>query len=90
MNTGIQDAVSLAQVLHTAVTTGDESGFAEWEKKRLAIAHSVVKTTDMMTRVAASDSSISHLVRNLAMGLVEHSSTVQHALAERLSEISNK
>jgi 2-polyprenyl-6-methoxyphenol hydroxylase-like FAD-dependent oxidoreductase len=90
MNTGIQDAVSLAQVLHTAVTTGDESGFAEWEKKRLAIARSVVKTTDVMTRVAASDSSISHLVRNLVMGAVEHSSTLQRVLAERLSEIDNK
>ena len=33
MNTGIQDAVSLAAVLHAAVNTGDESGFAEWEKK---------------------------------------------------------
>ncbi len=90
MNTGIQDAVSLAQVLHTAVTTGDESGFEEWEKKRLAIARSVVKTTDMMTRVAASDSSLSHLVRNLVMGAVEYSGTLQHALAERLSEIDNK
>ena len=89
MNTGIQDAVSLAQVLHTAVTTGDESGFAEWEKKRLAIARSVVKTTDTMTRVAASDSSLSHLIRNLAMGAIEHSRTLQHAVAERLSEIDN-
>ena len=90
MNTGIQDAVSLAQVLHTAVTTGDESGFAEWEKKRLAIARSVVKTTDIMTKVAASDSSLSHLLRNLVMGAVEHSTPLQHAMAERLSEIDNR
>ena len=90
MNTGIQDALSLAQVLHTAVTTGDESGFDEWEKKRLAIARDVVKTTDRMTRVAASNSSLSHFVRNLALGAVEHSTTLQHALAERLSEIDNK
>ena len=90
MNTGIQDAVSLAQVLHTAVTTGDESGFEEWEKKRLAIARSVVKTTDLMTKVAASDSAVSHLVRNFVMGAVEHSTTLQHAIAERLSEIDNK
>lgn len=90
MNTGIQDAISLAQVLHTAVTAGDESGFADWEKKRLDIARSVVKTTDMMTRVATSDSSLSHFVRNLALGALEHSTTLQHALAERLSEIDNR
>ena len=90
MNTGIQDAISLAPVLHAAVTTGDESGFAEWEKKRLAIARTVVSTTDKMTRVAASDSALSHLVRNIVMGAVEHSTTLQHALAERLSEIDNR
>ena len=90
MNTGVQDAISLAQVLHAAVTTGDDSGFAEWEKKRLAIARSVVKTTDMMTRAAVSDSSISHLVRNIALGAIEHVPALQHAMAQRLSEIDNR
>ena len=90
MNTGVQDAVSLAQVLHGVLQTGDEAPLAEWETKRLAIARNVVRTTDLMTRTAASDSAISHMVRNLAMGLVDHSTTLQHALAERLSEIDNR
>jgi 2-polyprenyl-6-methoxyphenol hydroxylase-like FAD-dependent oxidoreductase len=90
MNTGIQDAVSLAGVLHQAVTTGDTSHFAEWEKKRLAIARSVVSTTDTMTRIAATDSKAMHFVRNAAMAIIGHMPFLQHGIAERLSEIDNK
>lgn len=90
MNTGIQDAVSLAQVLHATITTGDKTALVEWEKKRLEIARSVVHTTDLMTRAATSDSSVANFVRNALMGVVEHVPALQHALAERLSEIHNR
>ncbi len=90
MNTGIQDAVSLAQVLHGVLTTGDEAPLAEWEKKRLEIARSVVRTTDVMTRAATSESSVTRVLRNALFGLVDHVPALQHAIAERLSEIDNR
>ncbi|MGI4758382.1 MAG: FAD-dependent oxidoreductase [Janthinobacterium lividum] len=90
MNTGIQDAVSLAGVLHRVITTGDEAPLAEWEKKRLEIARSVVRTTDLMTRAATSDSSVSRILRNALMGVVDHIPALQHGIAERLSEIDNR
>ena len=49
-----------------------------------------MKATDIMTRVAASDSTLSHFIRGLALGAMEHSTTLQHALAQRLSEIDNR
>lgn len=90
MNTGIQDAVSLANVLHGVLTTGDEAPLAEWERKRLEIARSVVRTTDLMTRAATSESPVSRLLRNTLMGVVEHVPALQHRLAEQLSEIHNR
>ncbi len=90
MNTGIQDAVSLANVLHGVVTTGDKASLAEWEQKRLEIARSVVRTTDLMTRAATADSSVARLLRNALMGVIDHVPALQHAIAEQLSEIDNR
>jgi 2-polyprenyl-6-methoxyphenol hydroxylase-like FAD-dependent oxidoreductase len=90
MNTGIQDAVSLATVLHQAITTGDESGLAKWETDRLKIAHSVVSTTDMMTKLAATSSPVIQTLRDAVLGLVGHVPALSHAVARRLSEIDNR
>lgn len=90
MNTGIQDAISLANALHSVIMSGDEAPLAEWEQKRLEIARSVVRTTDLMTRAATSESVAGKLLRNALMGVVEHVPALQHALAERLSEVHNR
>lgn len=90
MNTGIQDAVTLAAALHQAITTGDESGIAKWETERLKIARNVVSTTDTMTRLAATSSPVMHVVRDAVLGLVGHVPAVGHAVARRLSEIDNR
>jgi 2-polyprenyl-6-methoxyphenol hydroxylase-like FAD-dependent oxidoreductase len=90
MNTGIQDAVALAGALHQALKTGDESGLAEWEKKRLEIAHSVVNTTDTMTRLAASSSTAVHVLRDAVLGIIGHVPALQKTIARRLSEIDNR
>lgn len=90
MNTGIQDAISLANVLHGVIASGNESPLIEWEKKRLQIARSVVQTTDLMTRAATSESRTARVLRNALMGVVEHLPALQHAVAERLSEVRNR
>jgi 2-polyprenyl-6-methoxyphenol hydroxylase-like FAD-dependent oxidoreductase len=90
MNTGVQDAVSLAGALHEVITTGDAGVFDSWEKKRLEIARSVVKTTDLMTKMATTDSTLLHSLRNVAMGIIGHVPAIQHKIAEQLSEIKNR
>lgn len=90
MNTGIQDAVSLANVLHGVLQNGDEAPFAVWEAKRLEIARSVVRTTDLMTRAATSESSALRLLRHALMGVVNHVPALQNRMAEQLSEIHNR
>jgi 2-polyprenyl-6-methoxyphenol hydroxylase-like FAD-dependent oxidoreductase len=90
MNTGIQDAITLAAALHQAITTGDESGVAKWETERLKIARSVVDTTDKMTKLVTSSSPLMQTVRDAVLGLVGHVPAVGHAVARKLSEIDNR
>lgn len=90
MNTGIQDAVTLAAALHQAITTGDESAIAKWEAERLKIAKNVVNTTDKMTKLATSSSPALHLMRDAVLGLVWHVPALGRAVARRLSEIDNR
>jgi 2-polyprenyl-6-methoxyphenol hydroxylase-like FAD-dependent oxidoreductase len=89
MNTGIQDAVSLAHALHRALN-GDPAALDEWERDRLKIAHSVVDFTDRMTRVATTSSHALQFLRNAAVQMAGKIPLVQHAMAERLSELDNR
>lgn len=90
MNTGVQDAITLANALTTAIRSGDESELAAWEEKRLKIAHSVVNTTDKMTKLALSSNPLAHLLRESMLGLMGHVPALEHAVARRLSEIDNR
>ncbi|MEZ2347101.1 FAD-dependent oxidoreductase [Terriglobus sp. RCC_193] len=90
MNTGVQDAVSLASALVVAIRNGDESELAAWEQKRLKIAHSVVNTTDKITKLALSANPLTHLLRETMLGVFGHVPAVGHAMARRLSEIDNR
>ncbi|WP_047492683.1 FAD-dependent monooxygenase [Terriglobus sp. TAA 43] len=90
MNTGVQDAVSLASALATAIRTGDESELASWEEKRLKIAHSVVNTTDKMTKLVLSQNPLTHLLREAILGLAGHVPAMGQAMARRMSEIDNR
>jgi 2-polyprenyl-6-methoxyphenol hydroxylase-like FAD-dependent oxidoreductase len=87
MNTGIQDAISLASALQSVLKDGDETPLDVWEKKRLEIAHSVVSLTDRLTKVATAASPTAKLIRNTAIGIFGHMPFVQRALAEKLSEL---
>lgn len=87
MNTGIQDAVSLAAPLHQALRTGSEAGIDEWAERRHAVARDVVTMTDRMTRAATAQSKPIRLLRNALMLTVGHLPAVTDALARRLSEL---
>jgi len=90
MNTGVQDAISLAGALTTAIRSGDESELALWEENRLKIAHSVVNTTDKMTKLALSQNPLTHILREAMLGILGHVPAIGHAMARRLSEIDNR
>lgn len=87
MNTGIQDAISLADALQSAIDTSDEQQLDHWENKRLEISRSVVKLTDRMTRIATASSPFVRTIRNMALDWAGHTPFVQNLLAGRLSEL---
>jgi len=89
MNTGIQDAVSLAAPLAAAIR-GDASGLDEWAQARHRVAERVVDITDKMTRAAALSSVTARRVRNIALTLVGHIPALREAIAQRLSELDNR
>jgi 2-polyprenyl-6-methoxyphenol hydroxylase-like FAD-dependent oxidoreductase len=89
MNTGIQDAASLAQALSKFVQGGDTGALDEWEEQRLRVAREVVSVTDRMTRAATIKSRIGIEIRNALISFLGHSETVAHAIAARLAELGH-
>ncbi|EEF61418.1 FAD-dependent monooxygenase [Pedosphaera parvula] len=89
MNTGIQDAIALAGALKVTLQ-GNVTALDAWEEKRLEIAHSVVKMTDRMTKMATASSSGVKILRNAVVSIIGHIPFAQHALAEKLSELDNR
>jgi 2-polyprenyl-6-methoxyphenol hydroxylase-like FAD-dependent oxidoreductase len=90
MNTGIQDAMSLAAALESAVRDEEFGALDKWEQERLKVARSVVAFTDRMTRVATLSSPLLKAIRNTAIGFAGHVPHVQHALAEKLAELDRR
>jgi 2-polyprenyl-6-methoxyphenol hydroxylase-like FAD-dependent oxidoreductase len=90
MNTGIQDAITLAGALQKTLQQGNDAALNAWQEKRLEIAHSVVTMTDRMTKMATASSYGVKLLRNAVLSIVGQIPFAQHALAERLSELENR
>jgi 2-polyprenyl-6-methoxyphenol hydroxylase-like FAD-dependent oxidoreductase len=90
MNTGIQDAIALASALQETLQQGNDAALDKWQQKRLEIAHSVVKMTDQMTKMATASSYGVKLLRNAVLSIVGQIPFAQHALAEKLSELDNR
>jgi 2-polyprenyl-6-methoxyphenol hydroxylase-like FAD-dependent oxidoreductase len=90
MNTGIQDAIALAGALQETLQQGNDAALNSWQEKRLEIAHSVVKMTDQMTKMATASSYGVKLLRNAVLSIVGQIPFAQHALAERLSGLENR
>ena len=82
MNTGIQDAVALAEVLATG---GDVD---RYEGRRRPVAAGVVALTDRMTRLATVRGAPLIAARNVALTVAGHVPAVRRALAMNLSGLA--
>ncbi|WP_037077372.1 FAD-dependent monooxygenase [Pseudonocardia spinosispora] len=83
MNTGIQDAVELATLLHTGAE-------ARYESIRRPVAAGVLSMTDRMTRAATTHSPLVRTLRNTTLRTLSHVPPFRHTLAMTLSELSTR
>jgi 2-polyprenyl-6-methoxyphenol hydroxylase-like FAD-dependent oxidoreductase len=88
MNTGIQDIISLAQVLPKTLEDGDDARLDVWAAERHHVATDVVALTDRMTRLATMKSRTGQTLRNLAVAFAGHLPPVRTALANTLPELN--
>jgi 2-polyprenyl-6-methoxyphenol hydroxylase-like FAD-dependent oxidoreductase len=87
MNTGIQDAVSLAQALADVLGGADETKLDAWAADRHKIAEGVVALTDRMTRMATLRSPAGRALRNVGIGIAGHIPSIGRALARNVAEL---
>ena len=87
MNTGIQDATSLAKTLVKLRESGALDSLDEWSKKRHLVAAEVVKLTDRMTRLATVRSPSMQHLRNLGVLLAGQIPALRTAFARKLAEL---
>jgi 2-polyprenyl-6-methoxyphenol hydroxylase-like FAD-dependent oxidoreductase len=87
MNTGIQDAMSLAPVLAQVLHGGEQAALDRWAADRHRIAAGVVAMTDRMTKMATMTSPIGQSLRNAAVALLGHVPPIRAAVARRLAEL---
>ena len=87
MNTGIQDAVSLAEALTETLKDGDDARLDAWAASRHRVARGVVAMTDRMTRMATMKSATGKVLRNIAVEFAGHIPPVRAALARTLAEL---
>ena len=87
MNTGIQDAASLARVLTEVLRDGDEARVDVWASERHRVARDVVTMTDRMTRIATMKSAPAQTLRNVAVAFAGHLPRVRASLARTLAEL---
>ncbi len=90
MNTGIQDSVSLAEMLTRTLQDGDDTRLNTWAIERHKIATDVVALTDRMTRVATMTSPTGQALRNIAVAFAGHLPPVRAALARTLAELNSR
>jgi 2-polyprenyl-6-methoxyphenol hydroxylase-like FAD-dependent oxidoreductase len=87
MNTGIQDAMSLAPLLADVLHGGDEAVLEQWADDRHRVAADVVTMTDRITRMATLTSPVAQSLRNAAVALLGHVPPIRAAAARRLAEL---
>jgi len=89
MNTGIQDAMALADRLIAVLRDGaPDSTLDGYETERRPVAAEVVALTDRITRVATIDSVPLRKTRNALLHALDWIPAVHHSLAMKLSELS--
>jgi 2-polyprenyl-6-methoxyphenol hydroxylase-like FAD-dependent oxidoreductase len=84
MNTGIQDAMALAEALATALTSGDAEPLKAYNRTRRPIAKQVVALADRLTRLATVGRQLRPL-RNTLLKLLACVPAFRRRLAWRLS-----
>lgn len=88
MNTGIQDAITLGQVLAKVLSGQEpESWLDTYEQRRRPVGQHVVALTDRMTRVATLQNRWARLIRNTMVLLVGRIPAVQRRIARELAEL---
>jgi 2-polyprenyl-6-methoxyphenol hydroxylase-like FAD-dependent oxidoreductase len=90
MNTGIQDAVSLAGVLADALREGSEARLNAWAAERHQVASEVVALTHRLTRMATLKSRPGQALRNAALAFAGHLPPVTEMLAKNLAELRRR
>ncbi|WP_406855238.1 FAD-dependent monooxygenase [Alsobacter sp. KACC 23698] len=90
MNTGIQDAISLAGVLDRVLGGEPEALLDDWARRRHAVAEDVVATTDRLTRLATMKSGVGRSVRNALIGFFGKLPPLRSALARKLAELDGE
>ena len=88
MNTGIQDAIMLAELLADVLGGAPAAVLDRYEADRRPVAVGVVAMTDKLTRAATVRHPLTRLLRNVAMRTAGRLRPVRHALAMNLSELS--
>ena len=83
MNTGIQDAVVLADALTRAVRGNDEHGLDEYVRDRKAVAGDVMRLADRLTRLATTSRGL-RAVRNVALSTLSYLPGFRRRLAWQL------
>ncbi len=90
MNTGIQDGISLAQVLQKTIEGGNDAQLDAWASERHRVATDVIALTDRMTRLATMKSRTGQTLRNAAVAFAGHLPPVRTALANTLAELNTR
>jgi 2-polyprenyl-6-methoxyphenol hydroxylase-like FAD-dependent oxidoreductase len=90
MNTGIQDAMSLAGALAEVLSGSGEAVLDAWAADRHKVAQGVVGWTDRMTRMATLTSPAKRTMRNAAIEVAGHLPFLEQALARNIAELNNR
>jgi 2-polyprenyl-6-methoxyphenol hydroxylase-like FAD-dependent oxidoreductase len=89
MNTGIQDAIMLAELLADVLAGSAPTDVLDrYETVRRPVAVGVVTMTHRLTRAATARHPLTRFLRNTALRMAGHLRPVRHALAMNLSELS--
>ncbi|WP_158868158.1 FAD-dependent oxidoreductase [Leifsonia sp. AG29] len=87
MNTGIQDAVDLAERLTAVFNGSPEASLDDYELRRRPVAAEVVRLTDRTTRVATLRNPAARAIRNGVMSAALEIPRVRRAVAMSLAEL---
>ena len=88
MNTGIQDATDLGDLLSRVIADGlPEPHLDCYQNRRRGVAQKVVSLTDRMTRMATLRAPGARLARNIAINLLLRNPALSRSLAKRIAEL---